>query len=138
MRRTQRRECGARLVGSKPSSPLEAQCSRRVHSAQVANNAGAAGYTILCIFNYCLLIILGYVRAPDTRASRPVCLLTSALQIARHAGMDRLHMLTSALSCAPRGHGADAACVLRLQEGDITAAARGRPQPEDVIPMSNV
>jgi len=26
----------------------------------VANNAGAAGYTILCIFNFCLLIILGY------------------------------------------------------------------------------
>jgi hypothetical protein len=50
---------------------------------QVANNAGAAGYTILCIFNFCLLIILGY-------------------------------------------------------EGDLNAAARMRPQPEDVIPMNNV
>ena len=29
-------------------------------SAQVANNAGAAGYTILCIFNFCLLIVLGF------------------------------------------------------------------------------
>ena len=49
----------------------------------MANNAGAAGYTILCIFNFCLLIILGY-------------------------------------------------------EGDLSAAARMRPQPEDVIPMNNV
>jgi hypothetical protein len=104
-----------------------------VHAAQVSNNAGAAGYTILCIFNFCLLIILGYVRAPDTRASRAVCLFTGARQI---AACLLVHRRTA--NFAPRGHGAYAACVLRPQEGDITAAARGRPQPEDVIPMSNV
>jgi hypothetical protein len=31
---------------------------------QVANNAGAAGYTILAVFNFCLLIILGYEPGP--------------------------------------------------------------------------
>ena len=37
----------------------------------MANNAGAAGYTILCIFNFCLLIILGFdgdLGAPRVRA----------------------------------------------------------------------
>jgi hypothetical protein len=34
-----------------------------VVGGQGANNAGAAGYVLLCIWNFCLLIILGYVRA---------------------------------------------------------------------------
>ena len=30
----------------------------------MANNAGAAGYTILAVFNFALLIILGYTPGP--------------------------------------------------------------------------
>lgn len=35
---------------------------------QAANNAGAAGYVLLCIWNFCLLIILGYT---PTRPAGP-------------------------------------------------------------------
>lgn len=108
MRGTQRRECGTHLVGSKPSRRLESQCSRRLRTTQVANNAGAAGYTILCIFNFCLLIILGYVRAHATHASRPVC-----------ACYQRM------LSCVPRWHGADAECVLRRRRATSTQLRAG-------------
>lgn len=31
----------------------------------MANNAGAAGYTMLAIFNFCLLIILGFEPNPS-------------------------------------------------------------------------
>lgn len=69
---------------------------------QVANNAGAAGFVMLCIFNFALLIILGFVRA----RLRARCPLSAEFAAPRTSGFGSVpRRLFAALRVLPSRRG---------------------------------